>query len=135
MGVARVVVGARVNERVYWSDIKLRRLASGRVQLLDPVVFYVYGNRFTVPAGRICDLASQPEFWPLPNKLRGAPGAILHDEFYSHPESYPNVGRHQADWFARLVWDADPDMGSVWSAIYWAGVRFGGRMAWSRARA
>lgn len=130
----------------WWSALDVRHLPDGRVQTLNTIVFHFGdGPTVIVPKWRVCDLASTPEYWPLPNKVRSSAGAILHDELYAHAEEqeaelrrndWPGfkLTRERADSLARTVWRCDRLMGRGWSAIYWAGVRVGGRAAWERHR-
>lgn len=110
---------------VHWRD-------DGRVEL-DRELRYrdARGRMWIVPKGFDSDLASIPRWLPtllrlaLPDRLRTAAAAILHDWAYA----LGGLSREAAD---DLFYEAlrASGVGTVRSWLMWAGVRAGGWWAW-----
>lgn len=101
--------------------------------LLDDLVYKIDGERWTVPAGFISDLASIPRTARtlLPVNDRHREAAVLHDWFYvTQP-----IGRKRAD---RIFLRAMEECGVGWLKRHtmYRAVRMGGGIFWrKRARA
>lgn len=113
---------------MFTTPLRLEATRPGQWVLLSDLIWHSDSERIIVPAGTATDLAS------IPRPFRGVLNqngnsrrpAVLHDHLYVTR----SVSRAEADAiFCRAL--AAEGIGSVGRLVYWAGVRLGGRFAWS----
>lgn len=98
--------------------------------LLSDLVWHG-ATRIVVPAGFVTDLASIPRMlrWLLQQNGNSRRAAVLHDFLYA---TQP-VTRAEADSIFRAALKAERVIG-IGRGLYWAGVRVGGWLPWSRKK-
>jgi hypothetical protein len=117
---------------MFLTSLKLEALSNrpGWWVLLDDLIWKEGASYIIVPAGFMTDLASVPP--PFRNVLningRSRSPAVLHD--YAYRAGHRS--RQGADDLFRRALEAE-GMGFM-RHVYWAGVRLGGWLAWSKHR-